>query len=235
MKESATPSWLPLEVEGLNFGYSERPLFRDFRACFPKRGFYLLNSAHHINAGIYLLRILMGLSEPVKGEVRAGGVCLTQMAFEEFLPWVREAGYAFESGGLLANRSVRENILLPLAYHQPQQIRAHEAYVDQLLAEYRLTEVQRGLPADLHRGDYKMALLLRSIVHRPKVLFMVDPEEALDPERFGLFASEVRRRFETHELDLVVYTSPLGFKFSPAHQYIVELQQTGSDFQEWAA
>ena len=195
MSAVTMPRWLPLEVEGVDFGYVERPLFKNFRAGFYQRGFYLLRPQHHVNGGTYLLRFLAGLTLPKRGVVRAGECCLSEMAFEEFLPWTQELGFAFDSGGLLANRSVRDNLLLPLAYHRPRQLKEHQQTVDQLIRRYDLTELGDERPADLPLRDYKLTLLLRAIVHRPRVLFMVDPEESVSPRLLESFVEEVSERF----------------------------------------
>ena len=82
-------SWLPLRIQNVHFGYEENPLFKDFQLTLSEPGFYRITSSGHINASLYLLRFLAGLTRPREGLIFSGDTCLSDMSFEEFLHiWV---------------------------------------------------------------------------------------------------------------------------------------------------
>jgi ABC-type lipoprotein export system ATPase subunit len=64
-----------------------------------------------------VMQILAGLQTPTLGSYLINGVPVENMSFEEFLPFRLRMGYAFDTGGLLGNRTLFENLVLPLNYH----------------------------------------------------------------------------------------------------------------------
>lgn len=218
-------TWLPLKVRGVEFGYKENPLFKDFQLSLTQPGYYRITSSGHINASLYLLRFLAGLSQPRRGELFCGERCLTEMSFEEFLPWTQAMGYAFESGGLLSNKTVHENLMLPLQYHQRFPWEECLERVQKALKDYDLMASKDKRPADIPPSDYKMTVLVRSLIHQPKILLLAAPEEGIENDRFLKFADQVRGLRNQGTLEAVLYTSQTQFSFSDSQQYEIQLSR----------
>jgi ABC-type multidrug transport system fused ATPase/permease subunit len=64
-----------------------------------------------------LLQIVAGLENPNGGRFWINQLDVTEMSFEEFLPIRLNIGYSFDYGGLISNRSLYDNLMLPLVYH----------------------------------------------------------------------------------------------------------------------
>jgi ABC-type ATPase involved in cell division len=67
--------------------------------------------------GTHLLKVIAGLTLPTKGRVLINGKSIHEMDFEEFLPYRLNLGYTFNLGGILNNRTIKENLMLPFLYH----------------------------------------------------------------------------------------------------------------------
>src|SRR5690606_33550704 len=65
-----------------------------------------------------LLKLIAVLVQPQSGSFFINDHDTTEMSFEEFLPIRLKIGYSFDYGGLFANRTLRENLMLPLLYHK---------------------------------------------------------------------------------------------------------------------
>ena len=166
-----------------------------------------------------LLKILAGLSQPQEGRYLVNGHWVGDMTFEEFLPWRLKIGYAFDLGGLLNNRTLAENIKLPVMYHAGDQIEKYEIWVDQLLDHFELGEERNLRPASVSGGQRKLACILRAVSMKPEVLLLDDPDTGLGSvlsKKLAMFLDKSRREgwlkhvyvtsADQHESH---YTSPL--------------------------
>lgn len=217
-------NWLPLHIRNVDFGYEENPLFKNFRLDITERGFYRITSSNHINASLFLLRFLAGITRPQTGEFYAGEVCLSEMSFEEFQPWAQVMGYGFDTGGLLSNKTVQENLMLPLLYHQKASYEDCRERVHEMIAKYDLGPSKDKRPADIPSSDYKMTVLVRAIIHNPKILLLAAPEEGLEKDRFLKFVAEVIKSMNKGSLEAVLYTSQTQFNFSDNRQFEIHLE-----------
>lgn len=118
-----------------------------------------------------LLKLAAGLLTPSAGQVRLQGRPITAP--------VAEMGFVFQAPTLLPWRSVRDNVLLPLALHRRIQP-ADEAQAQALLDALGLAGLQQRLPGELSGGQQSRVALARALITRPSVLFMDEPFAALD-------------------------------------------------------
>jgi ABC-type lipoprotein export system ATPase subunit len=93
-------------------------------------------------------------------------------------------GFVFQNGGLLANRTALDNVLLPLSYHadvlgiDEQQAAAKSR---ELLGELRVLPTDlHVLPAHLSVGVRQRVALARALALHPTFVFMDDPDAGLD-------------------------------------------------------
>lgn len=154
-----------------------------------------------------LLKILAFLAEPTSGALFINGKNATDMSFEEFLPWRLEIGYTFETGGLLSNRTLEDNLVLPHLYHNlsnPDLIRSE---VQVIAKRFRFANLLERRPATVSGGLRKLITILRPVLLRPSFLVMDDPFSGLDPEtarELAKFISELR---EKSEIETIYFTS----------------------------
>ena len=80
-----------------------------------------------------LLQVLAGLQIPQSGKYLINGENVVEMSFEEFLPYRLKIGYSFDYGGLINNRSLFDNLVLPLLYHKIGTPEEAKSRVDKLM------------------------------------------------------------------------------------------------------
>lgn len=144
-----------------------------------------------------LLRMMAGLMEPTSGDFQINKESIREMTFRDFMPYRLKIGYSFEMGGLLSNRTVFENLALPLQFHQifpPDIIREK---VQELIALFGLEDVSRQRPSELSVNNRKSAVVARAVIHQPDVLLLDDPTTGLSEEnksRLKTFITEKRSK-----------------------------------------
>ena len=126
------------------------------------------------------LRLLIGADEPTRGRVLVGGVNISQLGAKR-MPWYRRnVGVVFQDHHLLADRSVFENVALPLRIgHFPANEIAPR--VRGALSAVDLLEKEKLLPGYLSSGEQQRVGIARAVVNRPKILLADEPTGNLDP------------------------------------------------------
>jgi ABC-type multidrug transport system ATPase subunit len=105
--------------------------------------------------------------------------------------------YSFDFGGLLANRTVRENLLLPISYHQLMDMNEAQELINDWAKRFRFFHQLDERPAHVSGGLRKLVCVLRAILVRPQILLMDDPFTGLDPKtrtEFLALLTEERKR-----------------------------------------
>ncbi|MNK98304.1 Lipoprotein-releasing system ATP-binding protein LolD [compost metagenome] len=140
-----------------------------------------------------LLQILAGLQVPQSGNFLINGENVGDMSFEEFLPYRMEIGYAFDFGGLISNRTLRDNLLLPLLYHKTISEQEATARVDEFIQEFDIKKYANERPAHVPGRVRKLVCLIRSLVMHPQILLLDDPSVGLGQDSVYTFVDCLHR------------------------------------------
>ncbi|MGI5330633.1 ABC transporter ATP-binding protein [Actinomadura nitritigenes] len=120
-----------------------------------------------------LLNIIGGLLPQTTGTVQVGGADIAGVP--------DEVGMMFQKAVLLAWRTVRENVLLPIEIAQGRRAkRAAAARADELLDLVGLRSFADKMPNELSGGMQQRAAICRMLIQEPSVLLLDEPFGALD-------------------------------------------------------
>jgi phospholipid/cholesterol/gamma-HCH transport system ATP-binding protein len=128
-----------------------------------------------------LLKVAAGICVPDSGEVLVEGRPLGELSSRGLLDFRRTSGFMFQDAALWANKSIFENLALPLQFHQP-------SLAPQEVRRRVLSSLERGgleasadlRPAQMSMGENKIASFLRAVILEPELLFLDEPTPSID-------------------------------------------------------
>ncbi|MEJ5307073.1 MAG: ATP-binding cassette domain-containing protein [candidate division WOR-3 bacterium] len=129
-----------------------------------------------------LLKNILGLIKPDKGEVYIDGVNVHKAKYSD-LKHVREKmGVLFQNNALFDSMNVFENVSLPVVYNNPDyDLDTLNQEVLNILTLLSLPDVRNKEIKDLSGGMQKRVAIARSLITNPSILFYDEPITGLDP------------------------------------------------------
>ena len=157
-----------------------------------------------------LLRLVALLARPTRGQVVVDGVNLASITRRKIPAYRQQIGVVFQNFNLLNDRTVHDNVALPLVIrgygHDDIGKRVRAA-----LDSVGLLGKERLQPLMLSGGEQQRVGIARAIVTKPKLLIADEPTGNLDP-RMAREVMQVFERFNqvgtsvlvaTHAIDLI--------------------------------
>ncbi len=135
-----------------------------------------------IEAGSAVLRALLGIDRPDSGTARVLGAFPGTLPRAEAAALLSRVGWHPRSGALLANLTLRENLLLPLQFHRrPPPDEAARATAA-ALARFGLEECAEVRPEDVTLPVRRRVALARATLLDPELLVLDDPLDDLEAD-----------------------------------------------------
>ena len=157
-----------------------------------------------------LMKLIILLERASQGQVFVNGVNLKRVS-RRHIPMVRRGvGVVFQNHQLLFDRSVYDNVALPLtiAGYAPREVGRR---VRAALSKVSLSDKEKQMPSALSGGEQQRVGIARAVVNKPPVLLADEPTGNLDSE-LSREILELFRQFNqvgvcvliaTHDLNLV--------------------------------
>jgi phospholipid/cholesterol/gamma-HCH transport system ATP-binding protein len=145
-----------------------------------------------------LLKHIIGLLKPDKGEILFAGSSLASMKGKELHDYKRQVSYLFQHNALFDSMTVRENVALPLMQTTSLSREDIDRKVRTRLEETELTDSMDKYPSELSGGMQKRAALARALVTDPRIVLFDEPTTGQDPIRKNVILSMIaqyRKRF----------------------------------------
>ena len=162
-----------------------------------------------------VFRLLAAIERPTSGSIVVNGQNLAALR-KSAIPYLRRNfGLIFQDQKLLFDRSVLDNVLLPLAIvgapHKEAQRRARAA-----LDKVGLLEREKAHPIALSGGEQQRLAIARAVVNRPAILLADEPTANLDADSASDILA-IFRAFHQVGVTLVVATHDPQWmaRFSP--------------------
>jgi len=167
-------------VRGLTMGFGDRVVIRDLDFAVRRGEVYVVMGPSGCGKTT-LLRHLLGLQEPVAGEVRYGGEDFTGAPRAVRARMLRRVGVLFQGSALWTSMTLAENVALPLEQFTRLPPPTIRGLVRLKLSLVGLSGFEDYYPWELSGGMQKRAGLARAIALDPEVLFIDEPSASLDP------------------------------------------------------
>lgn len=167
------------------------------------------------------LRHLIGLKEPMSGDISLFGNSLYRSDYFDRLKMLRNIGVAFQSGALLSSLSVAENVALPLREHSDLDTETVDFIVNMKLDFVGLLDKGHLLPSELSGGMLKRAAVARAISLDPRLTVMDEPSAGLDPVVAAALDDLIIKLKESLGMSVIVVTHELESAFKIADKIVV--------------
>ena len=129
-----------------------------------------------------LMKNLVGLFAPTRGQVLYDGRNFVEMSKKEKALMRREMGMVFQGAALFDSLTVLENVMFPLDMFSKMNYNERIKRAQDCLDRVNLLEAQNKYPSEISGGMQKRAAIARAIVMNPKYLFCDEPNSGLDPK-----------------------------------------------------
>lgn len=127
-----------------------------------------------------LLKLLIGLLQPDRGQVIIDGTAIGSASETELYRALRRVGMVFQFGALFDSHPIWENVVFGLQDRGLSE-RVLRGIASEKLKMVGLRGVEERLPSELSGGMRKRVGLARAIAHDPAILLCDEPTSGLDP------------------------------------------------------
>ncbi|HYW84466.1 MAG TPA: ATP-binding cassette domain-containing protein, partial [Spirochaetia bacterium] len=169
-----------IRLQDVTVHLGDREILRDVSLSFlPGRSTVIMGPSG--SGKSTLLKTVAGLIPPDSGRVFFRGKDMLQLSESGMKELRKSSGFIFQDGALWENKTLMENLALPLQVHFPEL--SHEEVqrrVVRALERGGLVESAHRRPAGLSGGEKKTASVLRALITEPALLFMDEPTLSID-------------------------------------------------------
>ena len=223
-------SQILIEVNNLDSAYGDRQVLNDINLNVYK-GEILVIMGGSGSGKSTLLRNMLGLMEPVTGDIKYGELNICEATKTELMNLRRTMGVAFQGGALLSSLSVGDNIKLPLRQHTNLDENTISIMTRLKLELMNLAGYEDLMPSELSGGMLKRAGLARAVIMDPRILFFDEPSAGLDPVTSVELDQLILKLRSAMDMTIIVVTHELESAFTIADRIAVlfdgELVTTG--------
>jgi phospholipid/cholesterol/gamma-HCH transport system ATP-binding protein len=208
-----------IEVRNLTVGYGDFVVQRNLNFRIRRGEVFVIMGGSGCGKST-VLRNLVGLMEPMAGEVFYDGVSFTKAEAEVRDQMLRHFGILYQGGALWGAMTLAENVGLPLEEFTdltPRQIRDVSSLK---LALVGLKGSEDLYPSEISGGMRKRAAIARAISLDPEILFFDEPSAGLDPVTARLLDDLILELRDSLEATIVVVTHELASIFAIANDSI---------------
>lgn len=140
-----------------------------------------------------LLRLIGGQLRPSAGSVVVDGLTVDKLRLRELYELRKRMGMLFQSGALLTDIDVFENVAFPLREHTKLPESMIRTLVLMKLQAVGLRGAGRLMPAELSGGMARRVALARAIALDPMMIMYDEPFTGQDPISMGVLVQLIRQ------------------------------------------
>jgi phospholipid/cholesterol/gamma-HCH transport system ATP-binding protein len=174
------PGEAKIEIQNLTMAYGSEVVMRDINAHV-KHGSIFVVMGNSGSGESTLLRHMVGLQCPVRGDILYDGRSFWGADDEGRRVQLRKCGVLFQSGALWSSMTLAENVALPLAEYTNWPAEERQDVVRLKLDLVGLGGFGDYYPAEISGGMRTRAGLARAMALDPEILFFDEPSAGLDP------------------------------------------------------
>ena len=198
-----------IRFEKVDKNYTSHPALSQI-TCQINKGEMVFLTGHSGAGKSTLLKLIMQIEKPSRGNIFISNKNLNRLTERQIPYYRRQIGMVFQNPRLLTNRTIFDNIALPLIISgtAPREVSRR---VRAALHKVNLHGKENCLPIQLSYGEQQRVGIARAVVNKPQILLADEPTGNLDPdlatEIMTLFSSfnevGVTVLIATHNLNII--------------------------------
>jgi phospholipid/cholesterol/gamma-HCH transport system ATP-binding protein len=181
-----------VEIRDLHFSRGGRPIFRGLNVSIP-RGSITAVMGPSGTGKTTLLKLIGGQLRPARGQILVDGVDVHRQSRAELYRMRRRMGMLFQSGALLTDLNVFDNVAFPLRENARLPEGVLETLVLMKLEAVGLRGARNMMPSELSGGMARRVALARAIALDPMMIMYDEPFTGLDPITLGVIVTLIKR------------------------------------------
>ena len=192
-----------VDINDLCFSQGERLIFDHINMQIPKGKITAIMGPSGTGKTT-LLRLIGGQLLPDQGTVSVDGQIINQLKHKALYKLRQRMGVLFQSGALLTDLNVFDNVAFPLREHSDLPEVLIKTLVLMKLQSVGLRGANQLMPAELSGGMARRVALARAIALDPMMLLYDEPFTGQDPISFGVLARLIRSLNDTLGLTSII-------------------------------
>lgn len=147
-----------------------------------------------------LLRLINQLEVPDEGHITIDGHLLSSLTATEQRLNRQGIGMIFQQFNLLNNKTVYDNIALPLKLQGRKELQA----IEDMMTFVNIRELAQQYPQQLSGGQKQRVAIARALSFHPKILLCDEPTSSLDEQHTDEIIQLLKSVQETFQTTLVI-------------------------------
>ena len=192
-----------IEIKNLTFSRGSRKIFDDITLSIPKGKITAIMGPSG-SGKTTLLKLIGGQLQPDSGEVYVEGLNVHQLSRKKVYQLRRKMGMLFQSGALLTDLNVFDNVAFPLREHTKLPEKVIYALVLMKLQAVGLRGAKNLMPSELSGGMSRRVALARGIALDPEMIFYDEPFVGQDPITKGVLVKLIKTLNDSLDLTSVL-------------------------------
>ena len=169
-----------LKAIGVSRRYGQQEVLKDFSLAIEAGSFEALMGPSGSGKSTFL-HLAAGLLAADEGSIEIGGKDVVKMSDSEATKFRRRhVGVVFQAFNLLNEKTVRENILLPLALDGALGRKTEDGRLAELAKRLGIAELLDKKPEELSGGEQQRVAIARALVAEPEIVLADEPTGNLD-------------------------------------------------------
>jgi phospholipid/cholesterol/gamma-HCH transport system ATP-binding protein len=170
-----------------------------------------------------ILKLILGLLKPDRGEIWVNGSRVDTMSEEEMMHVRDSLGMVFQEGALFDSLTVAENVGYKLYEETDLPLDEVRRRVEEVLGFVRLSEFIDRKPSELSGGQRRRVAIARAMAFKPPTLLYDEATTGLDPITATTIDEEVLKLRDLENVSSIIVTHQLRDAFFVAtHEAIRE-------------
>ncbi len=206
-----------VKIRDLHFSRGHRKIFDGLSLDIPRQGITAIMGPSGTGKTT-LLKLIGGQLTPDQGSIEVDGLNVHQLSTGKLFELRKRMGMLFQSGALLTDLSVFENVAYPLREHT----KLNEAMIRYLVLLKLNAVGLRGaadfMPAELSGGMARRVALARAIALDPMMIMYDEPFTGQDPISLAVIVSLISELNSALKVCSVVVSHDVQETFSISNQ-----------------